>query len=355
MARSKQQHFLLRSWYQKSFGMVLLSPLSLLYWLLSSARRRLFRWGLLASYRPAVPVIVVGNISVGGTGKTPLVIALVKALQQAGFKPGIVSRGYGSQAPAYPFAVTAENNPRMSGDEPLLMALHTAVPVVIDSHRGNAVKYLLANNECDVIVSDDGLQHYALQRDIEIVVVDAKRGFGNRLVLPAGPLRETVSRLATVDYLISNGEGLQADIPAGNSHRPLHIMQLQPQALHAVSDATALETDQWPHSRRVHAVAGIGNPQRFFSSLRQLGFTPVEHEFDDHHAYRQEDLQFAEDLPIIMTEKDAVKVRFINALQHCWYLPIEAVVEDGFYTAIVSQLQSISPSLAAVSSLQGKP
>lgn len=350
MASNKQEHFLVRSWYQRSSWLILLSPLAIFYGLISSLRRKLYQAGWLFSFRADVPVVVVGNITVGGTGKTPVVIALVKALQQEGFRPGVISRGYGSAAPAYPFSVLADGNPQYCGDEPLLIAQQTGVPVVIDANRKNAISSLLQQHECNVIIADDGLQHYALQRDIEVVVVDGPRGFGNGYLLPVGPLRETTKRLASVDFIISNGRSDQSiPTPAGVKQS---IMSLEATQLVSNADGVAVALDDWPHSKQVHAVAGIGNPSRFYESLRGLGFTVVEHSFADHHAYQAEDLQFDnsqfdKDLPIIMTEKDAVKVRHINAPDNCWYLPVEAVFDNDFFTALISQLQSITQSQAS--------
>jgi tetraacyldisaccharide 4'-kinase len=342
MAARHQELWLIRWWYQKSPWAYLLLPLSLLYGLLSALRRLAYRRGWLSSFQAAVPVIVVGNISAGGTGKTPVVIALVKALQHAGYRPGIISRGYGSQAPQYPFIVRADSDPLAAGDEPLLMAQRSGVPVVIDALRKNAVQHLLANSDCNIIVGDDGLQHYALQRSIEIVVVDSTRGFGNRLLLPAGPLRERVSRLATVDYVISNGGRLNDSLPARSNSLAVQEMQLKASQLANIASGETLAVEHWRESRQVHAVAGIGNPQRFYNSLRQLGFTPIEHSFGDHHPFSSSDLQLGDDLPIIMTEKDAVKVARLNPPDNCWYLPVEAVIDEAFYQAIIAHLQRLT-------------
>lgn len=340
MAAGHKELFLIRWWYQKSPWAYLLLPLSLLYGLLSILRRYGYQRGWLKSFKAAVPVIVVGNISAGGTGKTPLVIALTKALQQAGYQPGVVSRGYGSQAPHYPFMVSADSDAVAAGDEPLLMAQRSGVPVVIDARRKNAVQHLLANSDCNIIIADDGLQHYALQRSIEIVVVDSARGFGNRLLLPAGPLRETVSRLTAVDYVISNGGGLSDLLPPRSNGLPTQEMQLKASQLTNIVSGQTLAIEQWAEPKQVHAVAGIGNPQRFYNTLRQLGFTPIEHSFADHHPFSPGDLQLGDDLPIIMTEKDAVKVARLNPPDNCWFLPVEAVIDEAFYTAIVAQLQN---------------
>ncbi len=349
-SKTSTANFLVSAWYQSSFWLLLLWPLSLLYRLLTSLRRWFYRLGLLASWKPPVPVIVVGNITVGGTGKTPLVIALVQALQQAGYNPGIVSRGYGSRAPSYPFLVTADKSPEHCGDEPLLMAKRTAVPVVIDANRIAAAKQLVEQHHCDVIISDDGLQHYALQRDIEIVVVDGQRGFANGLLLPAGPLREPVSRLQQVDFIVGNGGDLSLKCGAS-----VHRMQLQPAGFAKLDNDQGLVSEgaqcatpdmiaaaDWQQSKQVHAVAGIGNPQRFYQTLRQLGLSPIEHDFIDHHQYVAEDLHFGDTLPVIMTEKDAVKVRSINAPDNCWFVPVTAELEGDCFGKILQRLQALA-------------
>ena len=337
MATSTHEHRLVRSWYQKSLWLYLLAPLSLIYFLLTAIRRLAFRVGILSSFKPAVPTIVVGNITVGGAGKTPLVIALVEALRNKGFNPGVISRGYGSNAPDYPYTVTATSSPVHSGDEPLLIAQSTGAPVVIDANRKQAAAMLLKHNNCDVIVSDDGLQHYALKRDIEIAVVDARRGFGSAWLLPTGPLRECVSRLSQVDYIIGNGEGV-LQLP---NVVPFYAMHLQAQALQSIDADTMVAIDDWPYGKRVHAVAGIGNPERFFTTLRELGFDPVEHAFADHYSYRTDDFQFAEPLPIIMTAKDAVKMRNIQPPENSWLLPVEAAIDQSFFDSIYKRIQSL--------------
>ncbi len=338
MATSSKEHGLVRSWYQKSLWLYLLAPLSIVYFLVSTVRRLAFRFGLSSSYKPPVPTIVVGNITVGGTGKTPVVIALVQALTRQGFKPGVISRGYGSKAPQYPFAVTAAGSASECGDEPLLIARQTGAPVVIAANRKQAIAMLLEQHDCNVIVSDDGLQHYALQRDIEIAVVDVKRGFGHAWLLPVGPLRELTSRLAKVDYIIGNGEG-ELNLP---NTAPFYPLQLQARSLQAIDSDQVVSLADWPQGKRVHAVAGIGNPGRFFATLRELGFDPVEHAFADHYRYQSHDFQFAESLPIIMTAKDAVKVLDMQAPDNCWQLPVEAAIDPLFFDSISQQIQSLS-------------
>ncbi len=327
------------AWYRQANWLYLLWPLSLLYRAISTLRRGLFLSGRLKSYKAPVPVIIVGNISVGGTGKTPLVIALVKSLQRAGYRPGIVSRGYGSAAPIYPFLVSADGNPLHCGDEPLLMAIRTGVPVVIDANRVAAAQQLLDQHCCDIIVSDDGLQHYALQRDIELVVIDGQRGFGNSRLLPMGPLREAISRLNSVDFIVCNGQPLE--LP-GQPRQ--YLMQLKPLSLTKLTGGETLPIQDWTQTKRVHALAGIGNPQRFYQTLQRLGFDVIPHSFVDHHDYCASDLQFADDLAIIMTEKDAVKIRALNAPDNCWFLPVQAEIDQQCLQHINQRVQTLLAS-----------
>ena len=337
-----QASFLVRSWYEKSAWLVALLPLSLVFYLLSALRRSLYRLGIAPTCKSQLPIIVVGNISVGGTGKTPLVVALVEQLRQAGFHPAIVSRGYGSRAAAYPYFVSSDDAPECSGDEPLLLAQRTGVPVVIDAKRCRAIAALQDRyKDCDVIIADDGLQHYAMPRDIEIVVIDGRRGFGNGWLLPAGPLRESVSRLNSVDYVVTNGE-LQNSLAVESS-----VMTLAAQQFVAVNGSEKIALQAWPFSKKIHAVAGIGNPQRFFESLQRMGFDVIPHAFSDHHDYRVEELCFDDQLPVLMTEKDAVKVRQLFQQLHLqpplqgeyWYLTVDAILPPDFYQKLIKQLQ----------------
>lgn len=315
-------------WYQNTPVRWLLSPLSGLFRLVSACRKIAYQQDWLTRQKLPVPVIIVGNISVGGSGKTPFVIALVMALKKAGYHPGVISRGYGGKSPAYPLDVTAETAAVQSGDEPKLIAQRTACPVVVAPRRAEAGRFLLSHYNCDVIVSDDGLQHYALQRDIEIAIVDASRGLGNGYCLPAGPLREPKSRLQQVDFTVWHGP------TAANKL----TMQLQ------LDDAVNLQSGKkialaaW-RGQTVHAVAGIGHPQRFFSQLRQHGLNVVEHAFADHHVYLQHDLTFAEAYPILMTEKDAVKCRSF-ASADSWSVPATALIPEALLTAVRQKLRT---------------
>lgn len=334
---SSLAHRLSAAWYTSSRWPCLLLPLSAIFYGLSAARRALYKSGVLKSSKASVAVIVIGNIAVGGTGKTPLTLALVRALLAAGYKPGIVSRGYGSQAHQYPYQVLPGSPVNEAGDEPLLLAEQSGCPVVIAPDRVAAIDALLAANECDVVLADDGLQHYAMQRDIEVVVMDAKRGVGNGWLIPAGPLRESLGRLDSVDFVVSNGG--QAVLPAHYSQYTMHI---RPHLLRPLDQSQqAVEPQQWALSNTVHAVAGIGNPQRFYNTLRGLGFEVIEHSFDDHHKFVPGDLQFNDDLPVFMTAKDAVKVRALGTPSNYWYLAVVAELDTAFVAAVLDRLTAI--------------
>lgn len=315
-------------WNSRNFVAYALSPLALLYRGIVTARRYLYGKGIKKITRFAVPVIVVGNITTGGTGKTPLVSWLANFLQQQGFKPGIVSRGYGGKAIDYPQTVQADSDPCQVGDEAILLARSTQCPMVVDPNRVAAVTKLLTDHDCNIVICDDGLQHYALARTLEIAVIDAQRGLGNQFCLPAGPLREPIKRLAEVDFVVFNGGN---DLTTTN-------MRLLPQyfcQLNAPTKNTAVENF---NNKVVHAVAGIGNPSRFFQTLRNLGLTIIEHPFADHHPFKVNDFNFAQATDvIIMTEKDAVKCESF-ADERYWYLPVVAELSDGFGAELLAKL-----------------
>ena len=318
-----------RIWSGRSPLWLLLWPLSLLYGAITWLIRLSFQSGWRKSWRAPCPVIVVGNLTAGGNGKTPVVIWLVQALQQRGLRAGVVSRGYGGKAERYPLLVTAETPTAQAGDEPVLIAQRTQVPVAVAPQRRLAVEGLLAAHDLDVIITDDGLQHYALQRDREIVVVDGMRRFGNGWWLPAGPMRERASRLQTVNAVIVNGGDAQADEIA---------MTLQPGlAVNLISGAT-VALEQLPE---IVAMAGIGHPPRFFNTLKQQGIQPVaEIAFADHHAYSEDELQRLTQAQqcLLMTEKDAVKCRGF-ARPNWWYLPVDAHLQG---TAVATLLDDIT-------------
>ncbi|MEL7451271.1 MAG: tetraacyldisaccharide 4'-kinase [Pseudomonadota bacterium] len=309
--------WLQKIWYSGSITGWLLVPFGWLYRSAVFFRRWLYRRGWLASAHPGVPVIVVGNITVGGTGKTPLVLWLVKALRERGFRPGVISRGYGGGTHSESVLVSAAADARTVGDEPLLIARRSGVPVVVFPDRLAACKRLLAE-DVDIIVADDGLQHYRLERDVEIAVVDGERGLGNKRLLPAGPLREPPSRLAQVDAVVVNG-GAEA---AGRITMKL-----------AFGDVRSLDGDeQRPLSgfrgETVHAVAGIGNPGRFFRQLEGAGLQIAAHPFPDHASFDAASLAFPDDAPVLMTEKDAVKCPAMNDRRY-WYVPVDAHFSDA--------------------------
>ena len=317
-----------RLWYRFSPWHILLLPLSGLFGLLAAARRGLYRSGILASYRLAVPVVVVGNIGVGGNGKTPLVLWLAQFLSERGFRPGIVSRGYGSAASA-PRAVTPLDDPAQSGDEPLLLARRSGCPVWVGRDRVAAAQALLgAEPQCDVLLCDDGLQHYRLRRDAEIAVVDGTRGFGNGWLLPAGPLREGVGRLNSVDAVVVNGTGTLNG----------YAMTLVGATLRNLAEPTLTAGADDFREKKLHAVAGIGNPQRFFDHLRRLGLNVEEHPFPDHHRFRPEELDFPDADAVLMTEKDAVKCAAFAAA-NCWMLAVEAQVDAALGDRILEKLR----------------
>jgi len=323
-AREAAQRWLQSIWYGPVSAPWSLRTLASLYGVAMRLRAGAYRAQLLPRRTGGRPLIVVGNLTVGGSGKTPLVIWICEQLRALGLSPGIILRGYGGSAAQSGgvHAVDAHADPRVVGDEALLLAQRTGVPVVIGRDRVAAAREL-ARAPIDVIVADDGLQHLRLARDLELVVIDAGRGLGNGRLLPAGPLRESPARLAQVQALIWNGEAPDGTaLPTAGSVPQFH-MRLMGEQLFAL-DASA---QQLPlaslRGRAVHAVAGIGDPARFFRQLRAAGLAPIEHPFPDHHAYRSEQLLFTDGLPLLMTEKDAVKCRSLG-LHQAWYLPVSA-------------------------------
>ncbi|HEX4481916.1 MAG TPA: tetraacyldisaccharide 4'-kinase [Rudaea sp.] len=312
-------------WYGGRAPGVMLVLLSNVFGAASSLRRGLYRAGVLRRTEVGVPVIVVGNITVGGTGKTPLVIALVEALRERGWKPGVVSRGFGGSATDVT-RVDAQSDPAVVGDEARLIFDATQAPTMIGRDRVRAAQGLVALG-VDVIVSDDGLQHYRLQRDVEICVIDGARRFGNGRLLPAGPLREPLTRLGSFDFRVCNGDGAeQAET----------TMRLSGDSAIALTDpARNLRLTEIP---RAHAVAGIGNPARFFDALRAAGVDVIEHPFPDHHAFAPSDFDFGDDLPVLMTDKDAVKCRAF-ASPSWWRVPVRAILADGFFDTVDARLK----------------
>ena len=325
----------LAAWYGKRVWTFLLLPLLLVFILLANVRRY---WILRYTQKRLItPVIIVGNISVGGTGKTPLLIALVKKLQQQGFNPGVISRGYGGKASHYPYLLNDDSTAIEAGDEPVTIYQQTGCAVCVGSDRV-AVARLLEDQNCDILLSDDGLQHYKLARDIEIAVVDGQRGLGNGWRLPVGPLREPKSRLKTVDWVVVNSPADDFTLP-GLADVFYVSMQICAQDFINLESGEKKSAAEF-NSTRVNAVAGIGNPQRFQHTLSKLGISAELHAFPDHHAYTASDLQFANNFPVVMTEKDAVKCRQF-AQPNWFYLPITASLPDSFWQALLQKLERI--------------
>lgn len=307
----------------------LLLPLSALFAVVSFCRRLAFKLGVSKSFKVSVPVVVVGNIGIGGNGKTPVTLYLVEQLTAKGLKVGVVSRGYGSKAPHYPYQVNASSTAEQAGDEPLLIYQRCGVPVVIGADRVKGCQQLIEQG-CEIILADDGLQHYRLKRDYELIVVDGKRLFGNGLLLPAGPLRETQHRLTQANCIVVNGESSWA-APLEDSSCSMATMELQANNVVNVKTGVSVELTRFiaenlAGNNQVNAVAGIGDPKRFFTTLEQYGFTlNMVKGFVDHQDFTAEDLQqFSEELPLLMTEKDAVKCTSF-AKDNFWYLPVDAV------------------------------
>ena len=320
-------------WSKKSLPGLLLWPVSIVFRLVAFLRHTMYRTGLLSSWRSPVPVVVVGNITVGGAGKTPLVIALADLLAKHRYRVGIVTRGYGGSTKDVPAVAISDSDPAVVGDESVLIASRTGLPVVVSSSRVAAVKHLIANFDIDCVLCDDGLQHYALQRDLEIVVIDSEYLFGNGFCMPAGPLREPVKRLDTVDFKIysGNNRNMSGDLPG---------YSLVGSNLVNVNDESDIAPIASFSGKRVHAVAGIASPAKFYDFLRAGSIDIVQHEFSDHATYQRSDLLFNDDLPIVMTEKDKVKCSGFG-LQNCWYLPVTALLDDSVAAELLMHIERV--------------
>ena len=322
-------------WYTQNVIAWLLLPVSWLYCALVKIRQFLYRSKILSSSKLNRPVVIVGNLTVGGTGKTPLLIALCEMLKQKGYSPGVISRGYTSNTGTGVIEgvhqVSGRDTAEQVGDEPLLIVQKTHCPVVVGQNRAAAGRYLLENNTCDIVLSDDGLQHYKLQRDLELVVIDSSRKFGNGFCIPAGPLREPVSRLDSVDIVITHNTGVSVDNESTFAlffDKPINIYTTECKALDEFKAA------------KCHAVAGIGHPQRFFNQLKANGLDIIEHAFPDHYSYKPEDLSFGDDLAIIMTEKDAVKCVALS-LENIWAVPVTAKLTESLKSRILVSIEKL--------------
>ena len=322
--------FVVDSWYKKSLWLYLLYPFSLIFSYLTSLRRKRFLTNKITSFKSEVPIVVVGNLTIGGTGKTPLVKYIVTELKNKGYKPGIVSRGYGGKFKET-LQVTSETPVKHTGDEAQILA-KLDVPFYIDKNRVRAVKKLSKNHDCDVIISDDGLQHYKMGRQVEIAVIDGKRRFGNNLTFPAGPLRESSKRIDTVDFIVNN---------SGPTEEGEYLMNISPTKFVHLKSGKTYSIENWPMHKQVHAVAGLGNPGRFFDLLDKLGFDIIRHPFPDHHNFLSSDIFYLDHLPIVMTEKDASKCKDFDN-NKIWYLKIDADLNNKFIDNLDKKLKSIS-------------
>jgi tetraacyldisaccharide 4'-kinase len=312
-----------QQWQSRGLAQIILLPLSWLFQLLAVIRRHAYQRNWFKSYALSVPVIVIGNITVGGTGKTPLVVLLAEQLKNAGYTPGIISRGYGGTQVGEVFA---HSLPSRFGDEPVLIAKRTACPIWVNADRVMAGQGLLAAHpNCNVIISDDGLQHYRLKREIEIVVLNSKHSFGNRRLLPAGPLREKLSRLTQVLAIVDTSRiGPKYMLEERASLPPLYSMSLLMQGIYSLDESRKISLSELQH-QPVVAIAGIGHPDRFFSFIKGLGLNCEYLAFNDHHAFNQQDFAGLQDKTILMTEKDAVKCKHLE-LNNAWYLPVSAIL-----------------------------
>lgn len=326
MSGSRLSAAIERRWYG-THAPALLVPLAVLYGVIVAVRRLAYRRGWLVSQRVERPVLVVGNISVGGSGKTPFTLAIVDRARELGLRPGVVSRGYGGRAEHYPLEVRADTPTAEGGDEPVLIAQRAGIPVVVDPDRVAAARYLIAEHDVDLVIADDGLQHYRLARDAEIAVRDARRGYGNGWLLPAGPLREPKTRLACVDLECVQGAGRD--------------FWLEPGLVRSLADGRIAALDTF-RGATVHAVAGIGEPARFFDMLEAAGLDVIRHAAPDHHHYADADLDFGDDRAVLMTEKDAVKCAVFRD-RDLWAVPVATRLSPDCTNEIDALLRRIAP------------
>ena len=355
-----------RAWQRQAAWLWLLLPISWLYGFITLLRRQAYKVGLFAGYRAPIPVLVIGNITVGGSGKTPLIIALVNHLQKQGIKVGIISRGYGGDSSQMPALVHTCSLPSIVGDEPSLIVNMTGAAMAVCPNREQAITTLLnAYSDLQLIIADDGLQHYALQRDIEWIVVDASRGFGNQQLLPTGFLREPMSRLkgANVVYHEKADRKTTDNKKAQSDRLTMHLqadkLQLLWSSAVEIDDLTVAAEMPMPPipNSRIHAVSGIGYPQRFFNTLASLGFDVIGHPYPDHYGFSLDELLQYTEQPIIVTSKDAVKIRALlidatsrqplseeyqELVNRLWVLPVTAVLSDSCYANLQQQLKALN-------------
>lgn len=327
--------FVTKSWYRGAYWLYLLWPLYLVYRSVTFVRQCCYQMGVFKTYRAKTPVVVVGNITLGGTGKSPLVAYLVESLTALGLKPGVVSRGYGAQISTDEVReVNVNSLVSEVGDEPLMLKQRVGCPIFVSPTRALAVQ-ALEKLGCDIVITDDGLQHYALARDLEICVFDGERMWGNGHLLPMGPMRESLKRIKSTDFVVVNGTGPEWPGPYVPNIASFN-MTLEAGMLQGLHNGNALPLSEF-RAQKVEAIAGIGNPERFFQTLASEGLNVQAHHFSDHHVYTQSDVCFGNGRPLIMTEKDAVKCRTFN-IENAWYLPVSAKLSGDLATQIVKAL-----------------
>jgi tetraacyldisaccharide 4'-kinase len=330
------QEFLRAQWSKRGFWAWIFLPLSLLVCLFAGLKRMAYRWGLFKATRVSAPVIVIGNLSIGGAGKTPLVAHIAQLLVNQGFRPGIISRGYRGSASQWPQNVSASSDPLEVGDEPVMLATQTGCPVIAGPNRADSAHRLIDPLGCDVLLSDDGFQHLKLARDIDILVFDTAYGdgLGNRWCLPSGPLREPAGARKVADMQVFHG-GVAKPVGAG-----VYTMTLLPGKIYALKDKQIADIELLKQ-QPLHAVAGIGRPARFFDSARDAGLTIIDHPFDDHHAYSPVDLEFNDEHDVITTEKDAIKLARIHSGKTIWVLPVQARMDNRFDADLLKMLRNL--------------
>jgi tetraacyldisaccharide 4'-kinase len=330
------QAFIRAQWDKRGIWAWLWLPLSLLVCALAALKRKAYKWGLFKTSRITAPVLVIGNLSVGGAGKTPLVAHIAELLSNHGYQPGIISRGYKGSARHWPQNVTPESDPLKVGDEPVMLAALTGCPVVAGPDRARSAQQLVDQNNCDVILSDDGFQHLKLARDINILVFDTalNDGLGNRWCLPSGPLREPASARRAADMQVFHGSAPEERKGAA------YAMTLLPGEIYAQKDKAIASMDHLKQ-QPLHAVAGIGNPMRFFTSARSLGLTILEQPFNDHHLFTEVDLQFDDEYDVVTTQKDAIKLARIATRRTIWVLPVQASPGKRFDTDLLEKLRTL--------------
>jgi len=326
-----------RVWYEDASSGWILLPLSGLYWVILQLRKLFYDLGFLRTVRASAPIIIVGNLTAGGTGKTPTVLWLVQELQTRGLRPGIVSRGYGGSQSGTSMRVEADTDASVAGDEPVLLARRGGCPVVVDPDRSRAAAMLIEDG-ADVIIADDGLQHYRLARDYEICVIDGARGLGNRRLLPAGPLREGPDRLEDVDQVLVNGEFRVREYGVTVAEQNAVSFELVAAEACRLNGSLARPIERFANTT-VHGVAAIGNPQRFFDLLRGHGIQVIEHIYPDHAALTRKDLDFGDDFEVFMTEKDAVKLGRLST-DKFWYVPVELKMDPLLAAPLIEQIVS---------------